>query len=167
MMAVAAVAAVMVPALAGSASASSADYVCDGASTSAILGCIKTAGVGAQVALDGTYTSSLTTFQETHGTTWDGRDVYEYQQAGTSDCLEWEISNGYEVVMEPCDPGLASQLWWYDPSDTLVNDGATGHAGQQECLDAPNNGSAVANLVEVDACSFDYETQLWWFRATP
>lgn len=120
------------------------------------IGCLWSAGFDNQVLFH--RTGNVTNFEAVHGTTWDGRNVSEWQQVGTNNCLEYDFSGGVIVRMDTCTAGRASQLWWSSPADSLVNDYATGQLGQQECMQAATTQNAG---VFVQACDGS-PTQAWF-----
>ena len=90
---------------------------------------------------------------------WDGRYVYEYQQDGTDNCLEFSdatVPSG-EVIEDTCS-GRASEEWWPSGSGTLVNVFATSSLGAQACL----TGDGVGNAVYVGNCDGGV-AQYWSF----
>jgi hypothetical protein len=53
-------------------------------------------------------------------TTVDGHSVYQYQQAGTNDCLQLDITIN-TVIEGGCVDGNARQQWWWDNETLLYN----------------------------------------------
>jgi hypothetical protein len=122
------------------------------------IGCLLTTGFGNQV-LFSRMPDKFTNFEPVNRMTWDKRpNVYEWQQVGTDNCLEYDFAGGVIVRLDTCTAGRASQLWWASPGNSLVNDYATGQLGQQECMQAATANNAG---VFVQACDGS-PTQAWF-----
>jgi hypothetical protein len=108
---------------AAGASAASGDHICELSSQSL---CLHTEGLGQ---LHVQSTGSLTNFSAINAG-GPGGVYFEYEQAGTKDCLV-HASNG-DVEMAACKAGTATQLWEVNSKAELVNDSGG------ECMAAPN-----------------------------
>ncbi len=82
--------------------------------------------------------SNGTDFIRTYPTSFEGQPAYQWRQAGTSNCLEFDAQGGDIVRMDTCVSGRASQIWRTTADGSMVNDYATGLYGQQACMSDPN-----------------------------
>jgi hypothetical protein len=108
---------------------------------------------------------SLTNWTPTNGDVVDGIEFVEYQQVGTSRCLQYSVAAGGVVVEGTCTAGRASQLWYYSGN---VSEGAA-DAGElvslyntQYCATA-GTGYGVDGiiLIKCDTTSIDTD-QIWY-----
>jgi hypothetical protein len=132
-------------------------YIC---SDSGYNDCLHGNGSGKTVtAITG---GSTTNFQEIREGTWDGHPMYEYQQADTNLCLEWEYKNSSGKVvnyvrMATCDAGTYQKFYW-NSNDMLVNEDWTNYYSTQGCLYAPG----PTEDVYVETCNVTVEDQMFY-----
>lgn len=112
--------------------------------------CLQAEGNGNQVLTGGAGASG---WVKVHESTWAGKDVWEYEVSGTTNCLQYDgPPSAKKVVTEPCSAGKASELWYYGATGMLNNDYATSGSqfGHEACLDQDD---VLGDRVYVDKCS--------------
>jgi hypothetical protein len=106
--------------------------------------------------------SNMTAFSWVNEAAWSGHDVYEMYFHPNGTCVTWEGKSDNVFLLEKCDPGLASQEFWYSGATSLVNVGATGVYGKSYCLTdfelgVPNEETVTA----VASCGSNDKAQEW------